>query len=105
MFTENLAPFFDTAAGFAVAATLAGASVSVILDAPGAEVFGSDVVTTEPSILLRAGDGAAAGQVVVILSSDLPTNVAALAGTYTVRSVMPEAPDGAIVRAFLAKTS
>lgn len=105
MFAENLAPFFDATAGFAVAVTLAGAPVSVIFDAPGAEILGGDVATTEPSALCKAGDGAVSGQTLVIASGNLPANFAHLAGTYTVRSVLPEPPDGAIVRAFLAKAS
>lgn len=105
MFAENLSPFFDAAAGFALSVTLAGAPVSVLFDAPGMEEFGGEVATTQPSILLKAGEGAAAGQAVVFLSGDMPANLAQLAGTYTVRSVMPEPPDGAIVRAFLAKTA
>jgi hypothetical protein len=45
------------------------------------------------------------GQSLVLLLADLPAQLAHLAGTYGVRSVLPEPPDGAFVRAFLAKGS
>jgi hypothetical protein len=105
MFAENLDAFLDVDAGFAVAATLAGAPVRVLFDAPGADVLGGEVTTTEPSILVKASLAAAVGQSLVMASGDLPAHLAHLAGTYKLRSTLPEPPDGAFVRAFMAKVS
>ena len=101
MFAEDLSLFLDVAEGFAVTATLSGVSVSVIFDAPGAEALDGEVVTTEPSVVIPATSNAAAGQPLVLLLADLPAQLAHLAGTYTVRSVMPEPPDGAFDRCYL----
>lgn len=105
MFAEDLDTFLDVAAGFAVAALLAGAAVTVLFDAPGADVFDGQVATTEPSVLLKASDDPDAGESLVLASGDLPAQLVQHAGTYTLRSVMPEGPDGAFVRAFLVKVS
>lgn len=102
-FAEDLAAFLDTEDGFAVSATLAGVSVSIVLDAPGVDAFDGQVNTTQPSALLKAGDDPDVGEAVVIASGDLPTNLAHLAGTYAIKAVLPEPPDGAFVRAFLGK--
>lgn len=96
MFTEDLSLFTDTA-GFAVTATLAGVEVSVLMDAPGAVVLDGQVQTTQPSCLVEAGAGAA-GDSLVIAAGDLTPASAHLAGSYTVRSVDPEPPDGAFDR-------
>lgn len=105
MFAENLDAFLDVDDGFAVAATLGGAPVRVLFDAPGAEILGGDVATTEPSILVKASIGAAQGQSLVIASGDLPAHLSHQAGTYKVRTTLPEPPDGAFVRAMLVKAS
>jgi hypothetical protein len=103
VFAEDLDAFLDVAAGFAISATLAGVSVSILLDAPGVDAFDGEVSTTEPSALIKAGDDPDVGESLVIASAALPANLVHLAGTYTVRRVMPEPPDGAFVRAFLGK--
>jgi hypothetical protein len=102
-FTEDLSVFTDVDGGFAVAATLAGEAVRVIFDAPGADLFDGQVATTEPSALIAASDEPAVGQSLVLAGGDLPAQLAQHAGSYSVRSVMPEGPDGAFVRAVLAK--
>jgi hypothetical protein len=103
MFAEDLSVFFDEVDGFAIDLTVAGAAAKAIFDAPGAEALGGEVVTSEPSLLLTADVPAAEGDSVVILNAALPAQLLHLAGTYTVRSIMPEPPDGAIVRVFLVK--
>ena len=103
-FEEDLSVFVDVN-DFAVQATLAGVGVQVIFDAPGADALDGDVVTTEPSALIKASDDPDAGESLVIASGALPSYLVHLAGTYTVRSVIPEPPDGAFVRAFLVKVS
>lgn len=105
MFAEDLDLFLDVAAGFAVAATLAGVAVQVLFDTQGAEVFDAEVITTEPSVLVKASDGPAVADSLVIASGDLPSYLAYLAGTYSVRSVAPEPPDGVFMRAMLVKAS
>lgn len=104
MFAEDLAVFFGDVDGFSIAATVDGSTRSVIFDAPGAEAMGGELVTSEPSVLLSAEYAPAEGDAVVFDAADLPGHLLQLAGTYTVRSVMPEPPDGALVRAYLAKT-
>ena len=91
-FAEPLAQFFAPA-GFATAATLAGAAVSVILDAES-EGFLGEVVTQGPSALLSTAQAAAAapGQALVVG-----------ADTYTVRQVLREPPDGVLTRLVLAR--
>ena len=91
---ENLDAYFDTALGFAVAATLGAASVTGIFDTETATPFGDELVTQAPSFLLRSSDasGAAAGTSLVIGAT-----------TYTVRAVMAEPPDGALTRLALAR--
>lgn len=103
MFAEDLTVFLDTDAGFAVSATVAGTPRDIIFDAPGADALSGDIVTTEPSALIQASFAVAVGNALVL--GGLPAHLAHLAGTYTVRSVLPEPPDGAFVRAFLAKVS
>ena len=94
MFAEDLTVFMNATTGFAVTATLNAAPVSVIFDTEGAEVFGNEVITAQPSAIITATQGAsaAAGQSLVIGST-----------TYTVRSVQPEPPDGAFKRLGLAR--
>jgi hypothetical protein len=104
VFAEDLALFTD-ADGFGVDATLAGAAVQVIFDAPGADVLDGQVATTEPSALIRASASPSVGQSLVLGAGALPAQLAHLAGTYSVRSLLPEPPDGAFVRAFLAKVA
>jgi hypothetical protein len=103
VFAENLDAFLDVASGFAVTAALDGDSVSVIFDAPGVEVLDGAAAITEPSVLLKASVAIAGGQSLVLAAEDLPAQLAHLAGTYRVRVVLPDAPDGAFVRATLAK--
>lgn len=92
-FAEDIDAFFDVATGFAAAATLNGAAVSVIVDDVTVDQFDGGVVTRVPSVLISASQAstAAAGQSLVIG-----------AATYTVRSVEREAPDGALARLILA---
>lgn len=104
-FAEDLAAFLDTEDGFAVSATVNGSAADVILDAPGADVFDGAVATTEPSALVRATAAPATGQAIVVSAPNLPAQLAHLAGTYSIRSVMPEPPDGAFVRCILGKTA
>lgn len=109
-FAEDLSPFFDTAAGFAVVATRTpagggGATAgNVILDGPGA-VLDSGVITDAPTALIPATQwsGVAEGDAVVVDAGDLPATQMALAGSYVVRQVLPEA-DGATVRLVLARS-
>lgn len=103
-FAEDLSLFADTE-GFAVPATLAAVPVDIIFDAPGADVLDGAVATTEPSALIKASDSPAVGQALVLDAGDLPTQLDQHAGSYTVRSLMPEPPDGAFVRCFLVKTA
>lgn len=103
MFAEDLAVFFDDDTGFAVAATVDGVTRSVVLDAPGADAFDGQVVTTQPSFLIVAAQRPAEGDAVQIEAGDLPVNLAHLAGDYVVRSVQAEPPDGAIVRVYVAQ--
>lgn len=104
-FAEDLSVFMDTEAGFAVTAALAGVGVEIIFDAPGADVFDGQVATTEPSALVKASDDPAAGDTLVIASGDLPAQLVHHAGTYNLRSLMPEPPDGVFVRCMLVKVS
>lgn len=105
MFAEDLSVFTDTATGFAIEATLAAVPVQVLFDAPGVDALDGEVVTQEPSVLILASEQPAAGQALVIDAGDLTAASAHLAGTYTLRSLMPEAPDGAFVRCFLGRVS
>lgn len=105
MFTEDLALFTDATTGFAVNATLQAVALSVIFDAPGADALDGEVVTTEPSALITADADPDVGDSLVISSGSLPAYLIHLAGTYSVRSLQPEPPDGAFVRCFLVKTA
>jgi hypothetical protein len=102
-FTEDLSVFLDVEAGFAVVGTLGGDSIDLIFDAPGADALDGSVTTTEPSALVKAGVGIDVDDELVLGVGDLAEQLVHLAGTYTVRSVMPEPPDGVFVRAFLVK--
>lgn len=105
MFDEDLALFTDAASGFAVNATLQGVALQVIFDAPGADALGGEVVTTEPSALITADADPDVADSLVITSGSLPAYLIHLAGTYTVRSLQPEPPDGAFVRCYLVKVA
>lgn len=89
-------PLDDTAAYlsvFGAAATLAGAAITAVVDV-AAEVVVDDVITVQPAAYVAAEDapGAAAGQAFVA------------AGTsYTVRQVLKQPPDGAMLRLVLAR--
>lgn len=102
-FAEDLSLFTDPVAGFSISATLNAVARQVIFDAPGVDAMGGEVVTTEPSCVVEAGAAAAEGQSLVI--SAVPGQLAHLAGTYSVRGVEPEPPDGAFVRCYLARVS
>lgn len=104
-FTEDLSVFTDAQTGFGVVATLAGDVVRILFDAPGADALGGDVVTTEPSALLAASAGAAVGDELLISAGDLAAQLLQHAGAYTVRSVVPEPPDGVFHRLILARVS
>lgn len=104
MFAEDLSIFTATA-GFGVAATLGGVARDVIVDAPGVEQLGGGIVTTEPSALVARSANPAVGQTCVLAAGDLPAYLAHLAGTYTVRAVLDEPPDGAFARLILARTA
>ena len=89
-------PLDDTAAyisAFGIAATLAGAAVTAVVDT-AAETVLDDVITVSPAATLRAVDApaAAAGQALV-----------ADGITYTVRQVLRMPPDGAMLRLVLAR--
>ena len=103
-FEEDLSVFLDVD-GFAIQATLAGVGVQIIFDAPGADALDGEVVTTEPSALVKASDDPDVAEAIVITSGNLPSYLSHLAGTYSVRSVVPEPPDGVFVRCFLVKTA
>jgi hypothetical protein len=93
VFAEDLSVFFDTD-GFALAATLDGDAVQVIRDDATIEAFSNGALTSQPSVLLtsaQAGE-AEAGSVLVIGAQ-----------TYSVRQVISEPPDGALVRLMLAR--
>lgn len=102
-FAEDINAFTDADTGFAVDALVAGNTRQIILDGPGVDALGGEVVTTEPSALIQATHAVAVGNALVLDGADLPSYMSHLAGTYSVRSVMPEPPDGVFVRAFLAR--
>ena len=91
---EDLAAYFDTALGIAVAATLGAASVTGVFDTESAVPFGDELVTQLPTFLLRSTDaaGAAAGTTLVVGAT-----------TYTVRGVAAEPPDGVLTRLTLVR--
>jgi hypothetical protein len=103
-FAEDVDLFIDVD-GFAVPATLAGSPVDVIFDAPGAEVLDGSVATTEPSVLVKAADAPTPNATLVMDAGDLPDQLSQHAGAYKVRTTLPEPPDGAFVRCFLARTA
>lgn len=89
-FVEDLTPFF---ADFGVDATLNGTAVRAIVDTESfVELDG--LLTQLPAVLLKTSDatGAATGQAFV-----------ASAGTYSVRQVLREPPDGSLTRLVLAR--
>lgn len=94
MFAEDLSAFFDVASGFAVVATVAGATCAVIYER--AALVTDEQVLAEHSVLLPGTQAAATGQTVLITSGPG-------AGTYRIRQVLPEPPDGAVQRLVLAK--
>lgn len=87
---EDLAPLF---ADFGVAATLAGTAVRGILDVEDTDE-GPGLITRRLSFVLQPTTSVtpAAGQALVAGSV-----------TYTVRQVISEPPDGALVRLVLAR--
>jgi hypothetical protein len=103
MFAEDLSLFTDTA-GFGVLATLAGVSRQVIFDAPSTADFDGHVLD-EPSALVATSASPAVAQTLILSSGDLPSQLAHLAGTYAVRQVLAEPPDGAFSRLVLARTA
>ena len=62
MFVEDLTPYFDTASGFAQAATVSGQSVPVIFDNGYAAALGGLVESTGPSCQAKSADVAAVVQ-------------------------------------------
>lgn len=78
---------------FGVAATLAGSAITAIVDV-SAEVVVDDVLTVQPVAMVVAADApaAAAGQALVAAGT-----------TYTVRQVLKQPPDGALLRLVLAR--
>lgn len=80
MFTENLAPFFNTAE-FGTAATLNGVAVNGILDRNYYEPLGNVVQGSDPIFLCAAADvpSVAHGQTLIAAST-----------TYKVRGVEPD---------------
>jgi len=104
-FAEVLADFLDAVGGFAINATLQGVPLQILFDAPGVDALGGELQTTEPSALITADADPDVADSLVITSGSLPAYLVHLAGTYTVRSLMPEPPDGAFVRCFLLKTA
>jgi hypothetical protein len=100
-FEEDLDAFLDVAGGFAVDATLDDVPVKVIFDAAALDEIG--VATGNFTALIKGSDGAAADSVMVFAA--MPSQLARYAGTYSIRSVTPEPPDGAFDRATLVKTA
>lgn len=94
MSAEDLAAYFDTALGIAVAATLAGGAVTGIFDTESTVEFGGELVTQAPSFLLRSAEAGAAAA-----GASLVVN----ATTYIVREVAAEPPDGVLTRLALAR--
>ena len=103
MFAEDMSVFFDTQTGFALTASVGGESRSMMLDAPGVETLQGEVNTVEPSFLMPADEALSEGDVITLTVADLPPYLAAMAGDYIVRYTQPAAPDGAIVRAVVAR--
>lgn len=89
-FTEDTGAYVQA---FGVAATLAGVPVTGIFDTQTSLEFAAGALYDAPSLLLTAAGAAtaAAGQAVVVGAT-----------TYTVRQVVAEPPDGAMVRLVLA---
>lgn len=90
MFSDDAGIYIDA---FGVPATLQGVDVSGIFDTQTSLEFTAGVLYEAPSLLITATAAAtaAAGQSVVVGSN-----------TYTVRQVVAEPPDGALVRLVLA---
>jgi hypothetical protein len=103
MFAEDLSLFTDTE-HFGVVGTLAGVSRELIFDAPDTEDF-DGTVAEEPSALVATTAAPAVAQTLVIASGDLPSQLAHMAGTYAVRQVRAEPPDGAFSRLILVRTA
>jgi hypothetical protein len=103
MFVEDLSLFTDTTE-FAVVGTLAGVSRNIIFDAPGTANF-DGLVIDEPSALVESSALPAVAQTLVLSSGDLPSQLAHLAGTYAVRQVLAEPPDGSFSRLVLVRTA
>jgi hypothetical protein len=89
------AAYFDVGLGFAIAATLAGAALTAIVDKVS-DYFDGDLVTQAPSarVLASAAPAAAPGQAFVADSV-----------TYTVRQVLQLPPDGTVLRLVLARST
>ena len=104
MFAEDLALFTDTERGFGVNATLAGVAREVIFDSPSTTDF-DGIVSDAPSALVATSAAPVVAQTLVLLLADLPSQLAHLAGTYAVRQVLAEPPDGAFSRLVLVRTA
>jgi hypothetical protein len=89
---EDLAVFFDTAQ-FAVAATLAGASVVAIVDGESVVEVGG-MVTQAPTALLQTSDSAGAAPDQAFVAESV---------NYRVRQVLREPPDGKLTRLVLVR--
>lgn len=87
MFTEDLAPFFDTDE-FAIAAVLDGENVAGIFVNPYAENF-EHMATTQPQIMLPSTAAAAASSASVLVISAAPPALQHAVGSWRVRSVEP----------------
>lgn len=59
MFTEDMSVYFDATSGFAVNATIDGATVPVIFDAPGQPALAGFVETAGPQCIAKSQDVAA----------------------------------------------
>jgi hypothetical protein len=103
MFEEDLALFTDTE-HFGVVGTLAGVSRELIFDAPSTRDF-DGVVIDEPSALVASSASPAVAQTLVLAVGNLPSQLAHLAGTYAVRQVLAEPPDGAFSRLVFVRTA
>lgn len=81
MFVEDLAPFFDTASGFAQVATVSGQSVPVIFDSGYTAALGGLVESTGPICQARTADveDVVQGSTITIDGTD-----------YTVTGVQPD---------------
>lgn len=91
---EDVALYFDASLGVAEGVTLAGLPVSGIFE-EATELNGGDVITVAPTLLLQASAAPAAAEGQPLVRG---------ARSYTVRQVLPEPLDSALIRLVLARS-